>query len=154
MRHVVTWTAAGALCLVVLAIGSLALPVALWRTGRLPVAPLDLVRGGPEIGLPKRVWIDTDAACGADRADPDDCYAIALLAGDPGIEIVGISTVFGNAPRDVTDRTTRTLVAAMAPAIPVHTGAARARDTAASDAVTALRRALADGPLAISRSGP
>ena len=39
----------------------------------------------------------------------------ALLVPDqaPGLEIVGVSTVFGNAPLDVTDRTTRDLMAAI-----------------------------------------
>ena len=152
MRRAAKWLVGGTLCLVALVIATLFLPVALWRTGRQPVAPLDLVRG--EAPMPQRIWIDTDAACGAGRADPDDCWAIALLAREREVEIVGISTVFGNAPRDVTDRITRQLIAAIAPTIPVHTGAAEARDTAASDAVTALRGALAEGPLTILTLGP
>lgn len=35
--------------------------------------------GGPV--MPTRVWIDTDAACGAGpRRDPDDCLALLMLA--------------------------------------------------------------------------
>jgi len=86
--------------LAALALVTLALPVRRWRTGEMPAPPLSLVRGGPV--LPRRVWIDTDAACGHARtADPDDCLAILLLARSPGVELVGISTVFGNAPLSI-----------------------------------------------------
>jgi inosine-uridine nucleoside N-ribohydrolase len=37
--------------------------------------------------------------------DPDDCLAITLLARAQSMKIVGLSTVFGNASRDVVDRT-------------------------------------------------
>jgi hypothetical protein len=75
---------------------TLALPVRRWRTGQMPLPPLPLVGGGPAVGLARRVWIDTDTACGHARsADPDDCLAILLLARSPGVELVGISTVFG-----------------------------------------------------------
>ncbi len=65
------------LCLAVLAALTLALPVSQWRTGRLAVRPLSLEPGERFAPRPKRIWIDTDAACGASpRTDPDDCFAI------------------------------------------------------------------------------
>lgn len=64
----------------------------------------------------QRVWIDTDAACGVPgRVDPDDCFALAYLMTRPDIEIVGVSTVFGNAPLKETDRVTREIVGNRAP---------------------------------------
>lgn len=51
-----------------------------WQTGRDDLAPLALVPGGPEVALEGRIWIDTDAACGATRSDPDDCLAILWLS--------------------------------------------------------------------------
>ena len=46
-----------------------------WRTGELQAPPLPVIESGPAVGLPERVWIDTDAACGNGRAtDPDDCF--------------------------------------------------------------------------------
>ena len=84
-----------------LALLSFAIPVPIWRTGELPAPPLPVVERGPVVSMPERIWIDTDAACGHSRTtDPDDCLAIVLLARTPGVEIAGISTVFGNAPLD------------------------------------------------------
>ena len=117
--------AAGAGLFVLLALLTFALPIKEWRTGELAAPPLPVVKGGPPITLARRVWVDTDAACGAGRTtDPDDCYAILLLARSPGIELVGISTVAGNAPLPETDRITRELMARVAleaeTSVPVH----------------------------------
>src|SRR6187551_211196 len=102
------------IALLVLGLTTFAIPVPVWRTGELQAPPLPVIESGPAVGLPERVWIDTDAACGHGRAtDPDDCFALLVLTQAPGLEIVGVSTVFGNAPLDVTDRTTRDLMAAI-----------------------------------------
>ena len=129
----------------------------------MPVAPLSLVPGGPPIPLPRRVWVDTDAACGHSRTtDPDDCLAILLLARTPGITLVGISTVFGNAPLEVTDPTARELAELLeveGVRVPVYRGAPErigAGATAATEtpAESALGRALAAGPLTVLSLGP
>jgi purine nucleosidase len=149
-----------AAALAALALLSLALPVPVWRTGELPAPPLPVVRAGPQVEMPRRVWVDTDAACGRGRtSDPDDCFALLLLDREPGLEIVGISTVHGNAPLAVTDATTRRLAQALArdgaPAVPVHRGSAAPIPEHGSDAAqAALRRALADGPLTLVSLGP
>jgi inosine-uridine nucleoside N-ribohydrolase len=135
------------------------MPVRVWRTGELDMPPLALVAGGPAVDMPRRVWIDTDAACGhGRRVDPDDCLAILLLAKTPGIEIVGISTVHGNAPLATTDRTARELVALLdGIEAPVYRGSAaplgddRSAEAPAHDA---LRSALSAGPLTILALGP
>ncbi|HET8624646.1 MAG TPA: nucleoside hydrolase [Gemmatimonadales bacterium] len=143
--------AAGAGLFVLLALLTFALPIKEWRTGELAAPPLPVVEGGPPITLARRVWVDTDAACGAGRTtDPDDCYAILLLARSPGVELVGISTVAGNAPLPETDRITRELMARVAleaeTSVPVHRGGPAA--------AAALRRALAVGPLTLVALGP
>jgi purine nucleosidase len=152
----------GLLLLAALFLFSFALPVPRWRTGEMPVPPLPLVRGGPAVDLPTRVWIDTDAACGHGRAtDPDDCFAILLLLGSPALTVAGISTVHGNAPLEVTDHVTRALVARAGPGMrwpPVYRGSARAladrAGRAAAPAHAALRQALAEGPLTLVALGP
>lgn len=149
--------------LVLLGLGTFAIPLPSWRTGELPAPPLPLVEGGPTVRMPARLWIDTDAACGHSRTtDPDDCLALLLLAQAPEVEIVGLSTVHGNAPLDVTDRTTRTLMAALERAggasPPVYRGAAGPAGAdalvAATPAQQALRQALMDGPLTLVSLGP
>ena len=85
----------------------------IWQTGRVPQAPLELVSGGPEQPPPRRIWIDTDAACGAaGRADPDDCFAILWLVLQ-GAEIAGVSISFGNASGDVVTESLAVLSAKM-----------------------------------------
>jgi inosine-uridine nucleoside N-ribohydrolase len=131
-----------------------AVPVPSWRTGERNVAPLTLVSGGPAVELPRRIWIDTDAGCGhAPDADADDCFALLILLRAPGIEIVGISTVAGNAPPDAVLRITRELVqrAGRAAGPPVHAGSTAAGGTPAH---AALRDALAAGPLTVVALGP
>ncbi len=96
--------------------------------------PLDGAPAAPGPAMPRRVWIDTDAACGhAARTDPDDCFAIAYLRRRPEIEVAGISAVAGNAPREVVEATLRALAGV------------RASD---------LRSALEQGPLTLLALGP
>jgi inosine-uridine nucleoside N-ribohydrolase len=139
---------------------TLAIPIQQWRTGDQGLAPLMYapVQAGGEI--PRRLWIDTDAACGhSERTDPDDCFAIALLAHSKKFEIVGISTVFGNAPLEVVDRTTNELAgrlsAELGRPLLVYSGSATtlpAETRSAAD--RALTAALEAGPLTIVALGP
>ncbi len=150
--------AGGLVLLMLLLLATFAMPVQTWRTGELPAPPLSLIDGGPRVAVSDRVWIDTDAACGLGRrSDPDDCLAFLLLALSREVEIVGISTVFGNAALEETDRVTRALADQIAEAglgrIPVHHGAAEAA-TAAQPAHEALTRALEEGPLTLVALGP
>jgi inosine-uridine nucleoside N-ribohydrolase len=124
-------------------LGTLALPVREWRTGDRGLMPLDKAPERAAPPWPGRLWIDTDAACGhGPRTDPDDCLAIALLARAPGVQIAGISTVAGNAPLEVVERTTRALVAQLGLRVPVHAGPA------------GLRAALEEGAATIIALGP
>lgn len=120
-----------------------ALPVKEWRTGDQGLAPLDSVPEAATPPFPRRLWIDTDAACGhSPRTDPDDCFAIALLLRSAALDVVGISTVAGNAPQEVVDRTTRVLVKEVGSRVSVHNEA------------SALKAALQDGPLTVLALGP
>ncbi len=44
----------------------------------------------------RRIWVDTDVALGGAHGDVDDGYALAAVARAPGVELLGVSTVFGN----------------------------------------------------------
>jgi inosine-uridine nucleoside N-ribohydrolase len=152
-----------AAALLLLILVTFAVPMPVWRTGELPTPPLPLVEGGPAVHMPTRLWIDTDAACGySHTTDSDDCLALLLLAQAHEVEIVGISTVYGNAPLDVTDRTTRMLMAALdhagitSPAVYRGVAGPEGEDgpVAAAPAHPALQQALMDGPLTLVSLGP
>jgi len=134
-----------ALVLVVVLLFSFAMPVGTWRTGDRGLAPLTFEPPPPGSDL-ARLWIDTDAACGhSARTDPDDCLAIALLARAAGDRIAGISTVGGNAPPKVVERTTRELAARLSATLRVYSG---------SHAQQAMTAALEHGPLTVVALGP
>ena len=154
-------TALVLLGLVLAAVVTLLLPVPQWRTGRLEAPQLSLVSGKQFAETAQHIWIDSDAACGADRrTDPDDCFAILLLASTSDVRVVGISTVFGNASRDVADRTVEQLWQQMSrstPALNVYSGSGEPiPSNAAPDrpAHRALRDALAQRELSIVALGP
>lgn len=105
----------------------------------------------------------TAAACGhSERTDPDDCFAIAFLAHAPDFQIVGISSVFGNAPLEVVDQTIKELAerlsAELGRPLSVHTGSARPLGPEALStpppAHQALTLALEEGPLTVIALGP
>lgn len=121
-----------------------------WPTGEREAVPLALVRSGPPVAMPRRVWIDTDAACGhSSHADADDCFALLILLRAPGIEVVGISTVQGNAPVEVAQRIVHELVALVG-----HDRTPTESPTVPAPAHAAWRDALAAGPLTIVALGP
>lgn len=131
-----------------------------WRTGRATLEPLNLTPGGPTVAPLGRIWIDTDAACGATtRTDPDDCLAILWLS-ERVADIIGISTSFGNAPGDVVADRTAALVAQMArdgmqvPPVFLGHGAPSALGAPKPPGVDALQAALEAGPLTILALGP
>jgi purine nucleosidase len=142
-------------------VATLALPVPLWRTGRMPVSPLQL-SAPDDSEIPKRLWIDTDAACGhTPRTDVDDCLAVwLLLSSSVGPDVVGVSTVYGNAPLDVTDNITRALVDLVGPrsrAPEVHRGSPAPMaplPTVETRARAGLTQALEQGRLTILALGP
>jgi inosine-uridine nucleoside N-ribohydrolase len=148
------------LILIALALGSLAIPVASWRSGEVEAPRLDIRRS--QATSPTRLWIDTDAACGLEsRVDPDDCLALLSISRAGTVNVAGISTVFGNADLEVTDTTTRALVNVIRAAglsLPdvvrgAESALPRDRDieNAAADALAA---ALREGPLTILALGP
>lgn len=162
VRRRVGWVLAGVALLAITFAATLAMPVETWRTGEryravLPVLPVTALPPPAE-----RIWIDADAGCGAGaRVDPDDCLAILHLALRDDVEIVGLSSVFGNASLDVTDHTARELAARLerkGRALPeIRRGAAGplgADSANRTDASAALIAALAEQSLTIVALGP
>ena len=149
---------------VALVVIAAAVPVPLWRTGETPLPELHYLPAQRGASKATRVWIDADAACGTGkRRDPDDCLAQLSIASATNIHIVGISSVFGNAPVSETDRVMRALVqelgsSAVRP-LPVFTGCAAAGQKCLDDggslaAQRALRLALQAGALDCVALGP
>lgn len=148
--------------------GALALPVSLWRTGEVPLPELVYSAAPHDAAKPVRVWIDADAACGTGKhRNPDDCLALLSLASASNIDIVGISTIFGNAPVAETDPVMLALVQQLhadtrrssAATLPVFKGCGAAAprcldDGGSSDAQAAMQRALQSGSLDVVALGP
>ncbi|MCW5662042.1 MAG: nucleoside hydrolase [Burkholderiaceae bacterium] len=110
-------------------------------------------------GTPKPVWLDADPACGwKDTSDVDDCWALALAARAPELQLVGVSTVFGNPGPSPVERAelARTLLRAAGQDVPVVPGSdapadGRWRPTPASKA---MAEALMRTRLTIVAQGP
>ena len=152
----------GLAVIVIAAIATLAIPVRTWRTGRMPLPPLTFASPDVVPNPLRRVWIDTDAACGyTPQTDVDDCLALWVLATAPDLEIVGVSTVFGSASLEVTDGTTRELFGLLSStrrqSVSVHRGAEKPFASGVPPRTPAqdrLIRALEGGPLTILSLGP
>lgn len=142
----------------------LALPVREWRTGEVA---LERLKPSQPAATPvdRRIWIDSDAACGTGaHRDPDDCLALLLLLHADEVQVAGISTVFGNAPLAQTIDVTRRLVGLVARdtgarALDVAAGCATSSDDAAcpadqTPAIAALAAALRAAPLTLLALGP
>jgi len=150
--------------LLLLVVAMLAWPVPTWRTGETLLPMLVYAPQAAASAKADRFWVDADAACGTgQRRDPDDCLALLSLALAKNITLVGISTVFGNAPVTETDAVMRALVqeiglrgarplpvfrgcAAIAPDCQNHGGSLEAQD--------ALIAALQVGALDVVALGP
>ena len=148
------------IALLIVAVTFVATNSGLWRTGRDDLAPLTLTISGPDVAPPGRIWIDTDAACGATAStDPDDCLAIYWLV-SRRTDIVGFSTSFGNAPGPVVEARLAALVSQLShdglQVSPVFQGYGEPRSGGASQppGVIALQAALEAGPLTILALGP
>jgi len=101
-----------------------------------------------------RIWVDTDVALGSGRGDVDDGFAIAAVLGAARlgrIELLGISTVSGNASASEAARCARAIASAAGSDVPVLRGADPAEPgTAAAAAIAALpggSRIVSIGPL-------
>ena len=108
--------------------------------------------------------IDTDVALGVVHEgrprDVDDAYAIIGALNAPETDVLGITTVFGNAPLDRADAVAREIVALKDAAVPIVRGAAEpiSRTPDTNDAVEFLADVLGrqptGAPVHIAAIGP
>ncbi len=102
----------------------------------------------------RRVWLDVDPAVMRGGREPDDGVAMVAAFRSPEIEVVGVSTVFGNAPVEVGHPIAVEIARRFGPpGLPVHRGAATPGE-ALTDAARALIAALEREPLTIFILGP
>ena len=108
-----------------------------------------------------RLIIDTDIALGAVHdgrpRDVDDAYALVAAMNDSTIDLLGVTTVFGNAPLADTDAIAREIMAMKGSAVPVAPGAAKALSPdgpATNDAVEFMADALRSPSSHIAAIGP
>lgn len=122
-----------------------------------------LLFGADALGQSRTVWIDADPACGVSgTSDVDDCWAIVAAIRSARLNVIAVSTIFGNSGPYHTAATTEELLAAIHSfeprhAIPpIHGGATRPlrRNPGESAAVTELERTLERRRLTILALGP
>lgn len=108
-----------------------------------------------------RLIIDTDIALGAVHdgrpRDVDDAYAVVASLNSTAIDLLGITTVFGNAPLADTDAIAREIVAMKGSAVSVATGAAEPLTPggpATNDAVEFMAETLKARSAHIAAIGP
>ena len=101
-----------------------------------------------------RVWIDTDVALGGPRGDVDDGFALAALLAArrlAGLQVLGISTVFGNTTAARSEECAREILRQAGESVPVLGGAEEpGQSSSAADAIAALEpdvELLCLGPL-------
>ncbi len=102
--------------------------------------------------------IDTDVALGVvheDRPrDIDDAFAIIEAINDDALNVLGITTVYGNAPLDHVNRTAQELLKVKDVSMPIASGAAAATRSGSNDAVEFIADQLATQRLHIAAIGP
>ena len=127
---------------------------------RLPIIALiaTLLCTTPPATARTRVWIDADPACGTGAAnDADDCLAMLYLLAKPDLEVVGISTTFGNTSSGTATLIARTITRLAGADVHVHEGAPEAMPwwhDSATPASVALASELAKDKLTILALGP
>jgi pyrimidine-specific ribonucleoside hydrolase len=112
---------------------------------------------------PIPLLIDTDVALGVEHEDRprdiDDGFAIVEAINVPDLELLGVTTVYGNAPHEAVHRVAREIVHLKGADVPVVGGASAALPQSgelpeASEAAAFLAAALRERPAHIAAIGP
>lgn len=101
------------------------------------------------------IWVDTDAACiGDGNNDVDDCLALLYLARQH-LNVIGVSSVFGNTDRETTDKVLADLLPQIWKQVPpTYKGARHPADCTDNAAAAALARSAKKQRLTILAIGP
>ncbi len=106
----------------------------------------------------ERIWVDFDPACGVRKAaDVDDCLALIPLLTAKDLQVVGISTTYGNAKIEQTHETALRLASvlnAQGISVPTIYRGAESNSRMSEEVQLALRDALAVGELTVIALGP
>jgi purine nucleosidase len=116
----------------------------------------------PNTQLP--IWIDTDPACGQGlRDDVDDCWALTAALKSPELNILGVSTVFGNTQGAIAFQVAKQLIQKFGtddtptrkpPTVYSGAMAAGTQDWKSTDASEAIAAALHQQKLTLVAIGP
>jgi len=115
------------------------------------------------IAAERKVWIDSDPACGMGKTkDVDDCLAIIAAIRSSYLNVVGLSTVYGNIPLYEASATGRNLMSTIrdlepdSSIPPVYNGAGEplSEGSVVPQAVRMLEIALSEQPMTILALGP
>lgn len=110
-----------------------------------------------------RLIIDTDVALGAIHEgrprDIDDGFAMVEAINADELELLGVTTVYGNAPQETVNRVANEIIGLKGAEVPVQPGAIQALPQRgdlppANAAAQFLARRLADQPVSIAAIGP
>jgi len=124
----------------------------------MAITCLMLVSGGPEAA--QKIWIDSDPTCsGIKTDDVDDCWALLLAIAASELDVIAISTVFGNGSGEQSYQAAREIVGsfAISDQMPVHRGANKPLGNQNGDvnqASVAMANALLVEPLTVVALGP
>lgn len=101
------------------------------------------------------LWIDTDISIGEIGCDVDDGLALYTALKSPEIELLGVSSIFGNAELDTTDRIAREFLKRAGSPLTVARGAASAKpEINSNEAVEAMARTLKTRRVTLLLLGP
>ena len=98
---------------------------------------------------PIPLLIDTDVALGVEHEgrprDIDDGFAVVEAINVPDIELLGVTTVYGNAPHAAVHRVAKDIVALKAVDVPVVAGATEALPVAVNLHLVVLGTSMVTG---------
>ena len=92
----------------------------------------------------KKVIIDFDNTMGVKDCDVDDAHALFYLLGDKNVDVIGVTTTYGNSDIDTVYNNTKRIFKEMGITIPFFKGLAKANEIKENEAVDFLVQKAAE----------